>query len=407
MKIFFSVGEPSGDLHGANLIRTLRERRPEIECIGYGGPRMAAAGCKLEFDLTELAIMWFFRVLLNIHKFFGLLWRADRIFRTERPDAVVLIDYPGFNFWIARRAKAHGIPVIYYGGPQVWAWACWRVNRIRRLIDHLLCKLPFEVPWYEDRNCQATYVGHPYFDELASRKLDEEFLAAQRAVPGRLVTILPGSRTQEVTANLPYFLRAAAVVARECPEARFAIASFNAKQAEIARELAAGAGVPLEIHVGRTPELIEAAECAMACSGSVSLELLYHVKPTVIYYQVSHAAYFVQGFFNKSRYITLANLLMHDELPPQGEEPFDPDAEGAEQVAMPEYLTAVDRSADMANWILRWLRDPAARRAQLEMLAEVRARTVHSGASIRAAEYILGVLEPGESLQPQPLKQAG
>ena len=129
MRIFFSVGEPSGDLHGANLIRELRLRHAEIECVGFGGPKMAEAGCQLVADLTQLAIMWFARVLLNLHRFWGLLRQADRFFRYERPDAVVLIDYPGFNWWVARRAKAYGIPVFYYGTPQIWAWATHRVKK--------------------------------------------------------------------------------------------------------------------------------------------------------------------------------------------------------------------------------------------------------------------------------------
>ncbi len=104
--IFFSVGEPSGDLHGANLIRQLQERCPDIQAVGYGGPKMAEAGCRLHADLTALAVMWFARVLVNLHKFLELASRADRYFRHHRPDAVVLIDYPGFNWWIARRAKA-------------------------------------------------------------------------------------------------------------------------------------------------------------------------------------------------------------------------------------------------------------------------------------------------------------
>ena len=126
MKIFFSVGEPSGDLHGANLILRLRKRMPGIQTVGYGGPKMAAAGCQLHEDLTKLAVMWFVRVLCDLDKFWDLVGRADRYFRHHRPDAVVLIDYPGFNWWIARRAKAHGIPVFYYGTPQMWAWAGWR-----------------------------------------------------------------------------------------------------------------------------------------------------------------------------------------------------------------------------------------------------------------------------------------
>ncbi len=141
LTIFFSVGEPSGDLHGANLIRQLRQRCPGIEVVGYGGPKMAEAGCRLHADLTALAVMWFARVLINLHKFWGLVSRADRYFRHHRPDAVVLIDYPGMNWWIARRAKVHGIPVFYYTPPQIWAWARWRVKKMRRLVDHVLCSL--------------------------------------------------------------------------------------------------------------------------------------------------------------------------------------------------------------------------------------------------------------------------
>ena len=166
LTIFFSAGEPSGDLHGANLIRQLQARCPGLQAVGYGGPKMAEAGCQLHADLTALAVMWFARVLVNLHKFWGLVSRADRYFRHHRPDAVVLIDYPGFNWWIARRAKVHGIPVFYYTPPQIWAWARWRVKKMRRLVDHVLCSLPFEEAWLRRHGCNATFVGHPFFDEV-------------------------------------------------------------------------------------------------------------------------------------------------------------------------------------------------------------------------------------------------
>ena len=205
--IFFSAGEPSGDLHGANLIRQLQGQCPGLQAVGYGGPEMAAAGCRLHADLTALAVMWFARVLLNLHKFWDLASRADRYFRHQRPDAVVLIDYPGFNWWIARRAKVHGIPVFYYTPPQIWAWARWRVKKMRRLADHVLCSLPFEEPWFRRHGCNATFVGHPFFDEVRRHADDEAFLAAHRNQPGPLVAILPGSRTQEVVHNLRWFLK--------------------------------------------------------------------------------------------------------------------------------------------------------------------------------------------------------
>ena len=236
LTIFFSAGEPSGDLHGANLIRQLQARCPDFEAVGYGGPKMAAAGCQLHADLTALAVMWFARVLVNLHKFWDLASRADRYFRHHRPDAVVLIDYPGFNWWIARRAKAHGIPVFYYTPPQIWAWAQWRVKKMRRLVDHVLCSLPFEEAWFREHGCNATFVGHPFFDEVRRQPLDEQFIERHRGQPGPLVTILPGSRTQEVTHNLRWFLKAAALVRQRCPSVRFAVAAFKPHQAEIARQ---------------------------------------------------------------------------------------------------------------------------------------------------------------------------
>ena len=140
MRIFFSVGEPSGDLHGANLIRRLK-LQTEVECVGFGGPKMEEAGCELKFELTSMAVMFIAEVLKNIRLFFRLIGDADKYFAENKVDAVVLIDYPGFNWWIARKAKKHGIPVFYYGVPQMWAWAGWRVRKIRKFVDHVLLSL--------------------------------------------------------------------------------------------------------------------------------------------------------------------------------------------------------------------------------------------------------------------------
>jgi lipid-A-disaccharide synthase len=283
--------------------------------------------------------MWFARAVVNLHKFWGLVSRADRYFRHHRPDAVVLIDYPGFNWWIAWRAKRHGIPVFYYTPPQIWAWARWRVKKMRRLVDHVLCSLPFEEAWFRARGCNATFVGHPFFDEVRRHQLDEQFLDRYRRAAGPLVVILPGSRGQEVAGNLKWFLKAAALVRAAVPQARFAIAAFKPHHAELARREAAAAGLPVDVHAGKTPELMRLADCCMAVSGSVSLELLYYTSPTVILYWISRLAYFVQRFFRKVKYITLVNLLTTDELYPKDLAPFDPSQEDAEKILFPEYLT--------------------------------------------------------------------
>ncbi|MGA2032652.1 MAG: lipid-A-disaccharide synthase [Thermoguttaceae bacterium] len=397
-EIFFSVGEPSGDVHGANLIRALRAQSAGLKAVGYGGPKMAEAGCQLHVDLTRLAVMWFARAVAHLPEFWRLVRRADRYFRDRRPDAVVLLDYPGFNWWIARRAKARGIPVFYYTPPQIWAWASWRVQKMRRFVDHVLCSLPFEEAWFQERGCNATFVGHPFFDEVGREPLDEAFLTRQRAAPGRLVTILPGSRTQEVTHNLPWFLKAASLIHQALPETRFAVASFKPQQAEMARRLVAKlerkpSAPPVEVFCGKTPELMYLAECCMACSGSVSLELLYYAKPTVILYRIGRTAYFVQGLFRKVQYITLVNLLAGGGLlaaDPNAEDTKQPDAE---KVLFPEYLTCADKSAEIARHIVEWLGDAAKREARIAALTELKARVGHRGASRRAAEYILQRLQ--------------
>ena len=391
--IFFSVGEPSGDLHAANLIRQMRGRCEGLQVVGYGGPEMARAGCRLHADLTALAVMWFARVLVNLHKFWDLASRADRYFRHQRPDAVVLVDYPGFNWWIARRAKAHGIPVFYYTPPQIWSWASWRVKKMRRFVDHVLCSLPFEEPWFRERGCRATFVGHPFFDEVRRQQYDETFLAEHRGQKGPLVTILPGSRTQEVRHNMKWFLKSAALIRRAVPDVRFAVAAFKPHQAELVRHDVEAAGLPIEVHLGKTPELIHLADCCMSVSGSVSLELLAQAKPTVILYWISRLAYFIQGFFRKVKYITLVNLLTTDELFPDDLTPFDPRQEDADKVLYPEYLTCEDKSAQVAEHVIEWLTDPAKLKQREAELRDLRAEVGAGGASRRAAMYILDVLE--------------
>lgn len=400
MKVFFSVGEPSGDLHGANLIRSLREHYPSIECVGYGGPKMVAAGCDLHFDLTRLAVMWFLRVLLNYRTFKGLIKSAEKWFLANRPDAVVLIDYPGFNWHIARAAKRAGIPVVYYGAPQLWAWAGWRIKKMKRDVDHVLCKLPFEAQWYAERGCKAVFVGHPYFDELAAQQPDRELIAELTAGPQRVVAILPGSRMQEVSANLPWFLRAAGHIARQASEVKFAVASFNEAQAELARRILRKEhhelpeNIQVDIYVGKTTEILVAAHSSMACSGSVSLELLYHQKPSVILYFVSRVAMKVQSWFRRARYITLVNLLAAEDRFMDRHELYDPDSPDAEPVPFPEYLTCEDRARDMAAHLVGWLSDEELYNEKHRELHVLLAQVGQTGASRRAASYLIEQVLP-------------
>jgi lipid-A-disaccharide synthase len=375
MRIFISAGEPSGDLHGANLVRALRAQHPHVECVGFGGPHMEAAGCRLLYPLTQFAVMWFLRVLANAPVFLSLLSRADRYFRHQRPDAVVLIDYPGFHWWVARRAHFHGIPVFYFVPPQLWAWAGWRVKKMRRFVDHVLCSLPFEQAWYAQRGVTAHYVGHPYFDELPRQRLDAGFLASARGRPGQIVGLLPGSRTQEVENNLGMLLRAAARIHRERPDTRFLVACYKEAHRERVAERLAGYSIPVEAHVGRTPEIIHLACTCVAVSGSVGLELLYRAKPTAVVYRMSPLELRIGRLFKTSPYISLVNLLAGKEL-------------------FPEFLCDHCAAEPISRHVLGWLNDSEAYEALRNQLVALRQRVAQPGACDRAAQFVLERLTP-------------
>ncbi|MCI0681134.1 MAG: lipid-A-disaccharide synthase [Gemmataceae bacterium] len=382
MRIFFSAGEPSGDIHASNLIRALARLRPGIDCVGFGGDRMQAAGCRLDYPLCRHAVMGVSRVVAQAATFVRLIRQAGRCFRDHRPDAVVLIDYPGFNWWIARKAHALGIPVFYFVPPQLWAWAGWRVKKMRRHVDHVLCTLPFELPWYRERGVLAHYIGHPFFDELSRQRLDPEFAAGAtgRAAhgPARLagptVALLPGSRDQEVERNWSMLYRSAARIHQARPDARFLVACFQPhQQRRIEDYLAGHAPLPLATHVGKTPEIINAATACISVSGSVSLELLWRAKPSVIVYRMGAVGLKAARWLVKVPYMCLVNLLAEKEL-------------------YPEFATHRCASAAVAERVLRWLNDPAVYAGLCQELTSLRDRVAGPGACDRAAGFILDAL---------------
>jgi lipid-A-disaccharide synthase len=381
MRIFLSAGEPSGDLHGSNLALALRRARPDVECVGFGGDRMEAAGCRLLYPLCRLAVMGFARVLSNAFAFLRLLRQADAYFKEQRPDAVVLIDYPGFHWWLARRAKAHGIPVFYFVPPQLWAWAGWRVKKMRRFVDHVLCSLPFEEQWYHARGVTAHYLGHPYFDELPQQQLNAAFVEEEHDRPGTVIGLLPGSRNQELDQNLTTLLGAAQIIHKVHPETRFLVACYKAEHQRQVEERLPGLGLPIGAHTGRTAEIIHLARATVAVSGSVSLELLYRGTPSVVVYRAHLVPLWVSHLLRKCRYISLVNLLADREL-------------------FPEFLTHRDEAAAVAGRVLQWLNDDGAYREVCAELAALKGRVAESGACRRAAHYILDVLARSETKTP-------
>ncbi|HEV3384666.1 MAG TPA: lipid-A-disaccharide synthase [Gemmata sp.] len=376
MKLFISAGEPSGDLHGANLIRALRKQSPDIEIIGFGGPRIASAGAELLFPLTNLASMGLVG-LKGILQHVRLLDDAERCLRAKRPDAVVLIDYPEFNFVLAGRAKAIGIPVYYFVPPQIWAWRRGRVRQLRKWCDGVFSALPFEDKWFRSRRVPTYYVGHPYFDELAQQRLDPEFLGEQLGKSGRIVAILPGSRNGEVAANFAMMLAAAIKIHAGYPDSRFMVAAFSEAHAATIRKVIETNGalnLPIEVHVGRTPEIIELAIACIAVSGSVSLEIMFRAKPAIIVYRLKSIVLWLVRKLINLPFFTLVNLY-------------------AEEMLFPEIATSRDESDRISRQVLEWLNDEDSRLSLVGRLQALRDRVAISGACERTASYLLSAVE--------------
>jgi len=373
MRIFISAGEPSGDLHGANLVRALRAVNPRIECEGYGGDRMAEAGCRLLYPLCRLAVMGFVRVFASAHKFLALLYRTRGYLRDSRPDVVVLIDFPGFNWWIARLAHHQGIPVIYFVPPQIWAWARWRIRKMRRHVNLVLCTLPFEEDWYRARGVAARYIGHPFFDELSRQALDADFLAKQA---GTIIGLLPGSRRQEVLHNLPALVETARRIHAARPDTRFLVACFKeAHHAHVARYLRQRDLHFIEPCLGKTPEVIQRAYACVAVSGSVGLELLYRTKPTVVIYHYQWYHVPLVAIFKKVKYISIVNLLAGVEL-------------------FPEFLTVRSPTRQICQHVLRWLNNRSLYDELQAKLQGLRQQVGEPGSCQRAAHFLIDLALP-------------
>jgi len=377
MRLFISAGEPSGDEHAAHLITEMKRHDSSLICEGFGGLEMQGQGCELLYNLTQNAVMGISQVIPLLAHFRRLVKQAEAHLTNNPPDAVVLVDFPGFNWWIARAAHRRGIPVYYYLPPQLWAWAPWRIRRVRKWVDHVICTLPFEYAWYTDRGIKCTWVGHPFFDEVADYKLDQGKL--QKLTPvnnDQLVfALLPGSRTQEIENNWPIMLQVAAKVQQANPLIRWIAGCSRPEQQRRCEELQRDSGVQVEIEYesSQTSEVIEAADACLMVSGSVSLELLARRTPGIVLYRTKFYGRFAAKHLISCRFITLTNLIADDEI-------------------MPEIISCRDPANDIAQMeqlLTEWASNPdalAARREQLNTLAN---EVAIPGATARTVQLLL------------------
>lgn len=375
MHVFFSVGEPSGDHHAAHLMAELERRSPGHRFSGFGGPLMEQAGLESLYRLTDLAVMGIGGVLPLIQTFRGLARQADEFFQRERPDLCVLIDFAGFNWHIARAAKRAGVEVVYYCPPQLWAWAPWRLKKLKRSVDRVLSVLPFESEWYRERGVNVEYVGHPFFDEIAEKRLNQQTLDDLKATAPRRVAILPGSRNQEVRRNFHVMVDVVRHLAAKHPDVRFPVACYKASQRDYCQSILDQQPdrLPIDLHCGSTSEIVEAADCVLMVSGSVSLEILARDKPAVVLYYASLFMGSLAWVLVRCRYWSLPNLMAGCELMP--EFPF---------IVRPRL-----NARRIAAALDRWLSHPEELQARTEAMKALRLTAAKGGGIARAAEALL------------------
>ena len=309
-KIWIMAGEASGDLYGAELAKELFKARPGLKIAGMGGAAMKEAGVEIIVDSTELGIVGIAEVFKKIPFFLGLLKRLSKKAKEERPDAVVLIDYPGFNLRFAERLHDSGIRVVYYISPQVWAWKKGRIPKIARNVDRMLCIFPFEPKVYDGTGLDVEFVGHPLLEIL---KPYREKTGKER--DDKLVLLLPGSRSTELKALVGALVDTATLLLEKDPSLHFAMPLPRERTKTVAQSLIDGMDVPkktldaIEISVGNTRELMTRASCGIAASGTVTVEAAILGLPLVVTYKVNWLSYQIAKRLVKLPYITIANLV--------------------------------------------------------------------------------------------------
>lgn len=367
-KIWINAGEASGDMHGALLVSALIDRAPGTVCIGMGGEAMVKAGFREQFNISELSLVGLTEVVAHLPRVLGLMGRIRRALTRERPDAVVLIDSPDFNFFVARMARKLGIPVYYYICPQVWAWRTGRVKFLKKFVRRVLCILPFEKTFLAEHGLDADYVGHPLMDQMP---LDE--LHTIKAEPNR-IGILPGSRRHEIATLLPEFMEAARRIRHRIPEAKFTLVRApGVSDEQLAPHLDGGLDIEILPPEDRY-RAMRRCQVMLAASGTVTLETALMGAPTVVAYKVSPFSYEVGKRVISVPFISLPNLILGEE-------------------AFPELIQHDANAACIADKALEWLTDDAAMecvQARLQRLADL---VGQPGAPGRAAHIILRDLD--------------
>ena len=376
-KILIVAGEASGDQHAARLVAAIKEELPHAEFLGVGGEALAAQGVRILCPASELAVVGLLEVAGRLPAVFKALKDISRALKQERPQLVILVDFPDFNFWVARLAKYWRVPVMYYVSPQVWAWRTYRVRTIARLVDRMVVIFPFEADFYRQRGVLAEYVGHPLVETLPELPDRAALLEQWGLAPRRFtLALLPGSRASEIERHLPAMLEAAVLVKQAIPETQFVLPLASTAPEGLVREMVEkynALGAAFRIIEGQSYSALSAAHLAVVASGTATVEAALAATPFIIIYRLSPVTFAVGRLLVRVEHVGMANLLAGERL-------------------FPELLQHLFTPESLAREVLSLVKD----RERLEVmrlgLARIVARLGGPGASRRAAMIAMEII---------------
>lgn len=370
--VLMVAGEASADQYGAALVKEIRLREPDIVFWGIGGKRMGEAGVRILFTPEEMAVVGLTEVIPRISKIFTASRVLQRILKRNRPDLLLLLDYPDFNIRLAGKAARYGIPVLYYISPQIWAWRKRRIRKIRERVDRMAVILPFEESFYQGEGIEVEYVGHPILD-IRSDALRDQHTSSKTDLSDPVLALVPGSRSEEVRSLLPEMLSAAALLQKSYPTLRCVIPLAPTIDEKMVIQAVSKSSVPVVLSKKGLYATLGECQAVIAASGTVTLEIALLAKPMVVVYQLSRISYAVAKRVIKVPSISLVNLV-------------------AGRKVVPELIQNDARAEKMAVETAKLLQDSAERKRMVKDLQEVSELLGEKGASARTAKIALEMM---------------
>jgi lipid-A-disaccharide synthase len=373
-KIMLVAGEVSGDLHGAHLMEAIHRIDPDVQFFGLGGEGLKRRGMKLLYPADSLSVVGLTEVFIKLRSIFEALRQLKKSLDQEKPDLVILIDFPDFNLRLAKMAHRRGIPILYYISPQIWAWRAKRIKLIARVVKKMIVLFPFEVPLYEAAGVDVKWVGHPLLD-IVRPILPKEFAFQQFGLDPnrRTISLLPGSRIHEIERLLPPLLASAHLLQKEIPDLQFIIPLAPSIPKTTLSPWVQRVPAPIKVVEGWTYDVMNLSELLITASGTATLEGAILGKPMIVIYRVSFPSYWIGKRIVRVDHIGLVNLVAGREI-------------------VPELIQKDVNPRRIAEEALRILRNPIFRQQMTESMAEVRKNLGDPGAAQRAAGIVMSLL---------------